>query len=171
MRALHSVASVVIFFSFFCCSSGAQDRHKASSGVTTEVRGSVVECWQGEKHPVIDVGVYALTMRDSLQIRETIEKIERYNKAHPLGQNDVPGTPFDEELLRKVKALPSDSRRTVTNATGEYRLKNLNVGEKYLVLVIQPNAENELYYRYQTTPKLTQQPQTILFDARSQSPM
>lgn len=158
IRTLIRIVAVALVLTGGYLCSRAQDKTTGA-----ELRGQVIECWQGQTHPVSGVSVYALTIPGSGNIRKIIRKIGEYNSSHPLGKNDVPGTPFDQDLLLAVRSLPANSVRTSTNDKGEYQLKNLGVGKKYFILAIQPDAENELYYKYSTTSELKAGIQTITF--------
>jgi hypothetical protein len=129
---------------------------------SAEIHGRVRDCSSGKPMPVgSGLLVFALTMAESTKIRETINKIEQFYTTHPLGDNDLPGTPFDDQFLIEVKSLRPHSKKTTTSGEGRYGFAGLRVGEKYFVLAVNPEEENTLFYLYQLTPNLTSGNQTI----------
>jgi hypothetical protein len=118
---------------------------QASNPVAHEIRGVVTDCWQGERYPVKNLRVYVLTIKKSERIRGVLQRIKNL----PPGADRETVEQFSklaDELVEETKKLVGPAAMRKTNRNGEFWLSGIRAGQKYLVLAISWEKEDEIAY-------------------------
>lgn len=145
------VFSIACSIPFAACSRATSGA--SSSRETTEIEGSVTDCWAGRVIPIKNLPVYIYPNDENGNIWRLVEEIRQ------LPPIDEPKTIREfghlyDELVHSVQAAHAVTRHTRTNQRGQFAFRNLKADQQYLILAIDPESEQGPDYTYLITEKL-----------------